>query len=68
MATDESIELERLTYLILSKVGPHILVRYNVLRDLSIGKNSRLSGNSVEYRNKVWSRAERRKSREKYKE
>jgi hypothetical protein len=29
----ECEELERLTYLIIGKVGPGVLIRYNVLRD-----------------------------------
>ena len=34
MDTDpESVALERLTYLIVEKVGPHVLISYNLLRD-----------------------------------
>jgi len=33
MADDESEELERLAYLIVEKVGPHVLISYNLLRD-----------------------------------
>ncbi len=30
---DEQVALERLTYLIVEKVGPHVLISYNLLRD-----------------------------------
>ena len=30
---DEGVTLERLTYLIIEKVGPSVLISYNVLRD-----------------------------------
>jgi len=33
MCEFECEELERLTYLIVGKVGPWVLIRYNVLRD-----------------------------------
>jgi hypothetical protein len=33
MYESESEELERLTYLIVGKVGPRVLIRYNALRD-----------------------------------
>ena len=29
----DEVQLERLTYLIVEKVGPHILISYNLLRD-----------------------------------
>ncbi len=33
MCESECEELERLTYLIVGKVGPRVLIRYNALRD-----------------------------------
>jgi hypothetical protein len=33
LSSEEKIELERLSYLIISKVGPLVLIRYNFLRD-----------------------------------
>jgi hypothetical protein len=32
-AYEEEVKLERLTYLIVEKVGPSVLISYNVLRD-----------------------------------
>jgi len=53
MSLDEDTELERLTYLIISKVGPHVLVRYNQLRDFS----------SLHYdRNEITSAGEKKRS------
>ena len=37
----ESVELERLTYLIVEKVGTHILISYNLLRDKILAKYER---------------------------
>ena len=32
-AEDENVTLEQLTYLIVEKVGPRVLISYNLLRD-----------------------------------
>jgi hypothetical protein len=49
LSSEENVELERLSYLIISKVGPWVLVRYNYLRDRILEEYSRGYGeNTVE--------------------
>ena len=49
---DEKVALERLTYLIVEKVGPHVLISYNLLRDKLKAEYDRLERYNHQPRNK----------------